>query len=226
MRLDRPLLLTLLATLAALALFAAAPGIDLAAAALFHDGRAFVGRTRAGEAARIVFYVMPFLILVGALALWAAGRMGWMRPRLSGAAALWLVLTMAAGPGLLVNLILKEHSHRPRPGHVAEFGGVATFRPVGRLDGACAKNCSFVSGEAAAAAWTLAPALLTPPPMRAGWVAASMIFAAATGALRMSFGGHFLSDVVLAILFTALIVLTSRAAFFQHMFLRGKPPSL
>ena len=221
MRLDRPLVLTLLATLAALALFAAAPGLDLAAAALFHDGSRFIGRTRAGEAARMILYVMPFLVLAGALALWLAGRMGRARPRVSGAAALWLVLTMAAGPGLLVNLILKEHSHRPRPGHVAEFGGVAAFRPVGRFDGACAKNCSFVSGEAAAAAWTLAPALLTPPPARAGWVAASMIFAAATGLLRMSFGGHFLSDVVLGVLFTVLIVLASRP-----FFLRPSPPSL
>jgi lipid A 4'-phosphatase len=221
MRLDRPLVLTLLATLATVALFAAAPGLDLAAAALFHDGSRFIGRTRAGEAARMVFYVLPFLVLAGAVALWLAGRMGRARPRVSGAAALWLVLTMAAGPGLLVNLILKEHSHRPRPGHVAEFGGVATFRPIGRFDGACAKNCSFVSGEAAAAAWTLAPALLTPPPVRAGWVAASMILAGATGLLRMSFGGHFLSDVVLGVLFTVLIVLASRP-----FFLRASPPSL
>jgi membrane-associated phospholipid phosphatase len=118
--------------------------------------------------------------------------------------------TLAAGPWLLVNEGLKEHSGRPRPGHVAQFGGKAEFRPFGRFDGSCATNCSFVSGEAAAAAWTLAPALLAPPPWRAAAVAASLVFTLATSALRMAFGGHFLSDALFAALFVWLIVLASR----------------
>lgn len=218
---NRPLRLTLAATLATLILFALAPGLDLAAAGAFYGPAGFVGRSPMGEAARMAFYVAPFVILVGALGLWLAGRMGWTRPRLGGAAALWLAATMALGPGVAVNLILKDHSHRPRPAHVTQFGGKAEFRPVGRFDGACAANCSFVSGEAAAAAWTLAPALLTPPPARAAWVAASLVFAAATGALRMAFGGHFLSDVALGVLICVLIVLATRP-----LFLRGEPPSL
>lgn len=221
MRFDRPFLLALAATLAALALFSAQPQLDLAAAALFHGPRGFVGRSPAGEAARVVFYATPFVILLAALALWLAGRLGRARPRVSGAAALWLVATMALGPGVFVNLVLKDHSHRPRPAQIVAFGGSSDFRPVGRFDGACAKNCSFVSGEASAAAWTLAPALLTPPPVRAAAVAASLAFAVATGVLRMAFGGHFLSDVVLGILFTALIVLGTRP-----FFLRRPPPSL
>lgn len=226
MSFDRPLLLALLATLAALASFAAAPGVDLAVASLFYGPTGFIGRSPVGEAARIAFYLAPFVSLAGALVLWFAGRQGWIRPRVSGAAALWLIVTMALGPGLVVNLILKDHSHRPRPGHLIAFGGKAEFRPVGRFDGACDSNCSFVSGEASAAAWTLAPALLTPPPVRAAWVAASMVFAAATGGLRMAFGGHFLSDVVFAILLTWLIVLGTRPFFLGGRFLRRRPPSL
>lgn len=226
MRLDRPLLLTCAATLAAFALFAAAPGLDLAAARAFHGPAGFVGRSPLGEAARMAFYLAPFAILAAALALWAFGRRAGARAQVSGAAALWLIATMALGPGVVVNLILKDHAHRPRPAQVAEFGGTAAFRPVGRFDGACAKNCSFVSGEASASAWTLAPALLTPPPIRAAMVAASLVFAVATGALRMAFGGHFLSDVVLGILVTALIVLATRPLVLRGKFLRDKPPSL
>lgn len=220
MRPDRPLLLTFAATLAALALFALFPDLDLAAAALFYHG-GFMERAPALKALRQVFYLAPFVVLLAALALWFAGRRGWTRPRVSGAAALWLVATMALGPGVFVNLVLKDHSHRPRPIQTTAFGGPSEFRPVGRFDGACARNCSFVSGEASASAWTLAPALLTPPPLRAAAVAASLVFAVATGVLRMAFGGHFLSDVILAILFTVLIVLATRP-----LFLRRPPPSL
>lgn len=221
MRLDRPLVFVAAATLAAFALFAAAPQLDLAAAAVFYGPQGFIGRSPAGETARVVFYVAPFVVLAGALGLWLAGRLGWTRPRVGDAAALWLVATMALGPGVVVNLILKDHAHRPRPAQTTALGGKAEFRPVGRFDGACVKNCSFVSGEASASAWTLAPALLTPPPIRAAAVVASLALAAATGALRMAFGGHFLSDVVLGVLITVLIVLATRP-----LFLRRAPPSL
>lgn len=221
MRFDWPLLLTTVATLATTALFALVPQLDVDAAAAFYDPPRFIGRTPAGEAARAAFYVAPFAILAAALGLWLAGRLGVTRRRVSGAAAAWLVVTMALGPGLVVNLVFKDNSHRPRPAQTTLFGGKSEFRPVGRFDGACRTNCSFVSGEAAAAAWTLAPALLVPPPYRAAAVTASMVFAAATGLLRMSFGGHFLSDALLGVLVTVLIVLATRP-----LFLRRPPPSL
>ena len=76
-----------------------------------------------------------------------------------------------------------------------EFGGPWRFRPLETFDGECRRNCSFVSGEVATAAWTLAPALLAPPPFRVLAVGAALGFTAATALLRMSFGGHYLSDV-------------------------------
>jgi lipid A 4'-phosphatase len=125
----------------------------------------------------------------------------------SGRAVLFLAMSLALGPGLLVNLVLKEHSHRPRPVQTQEMGGKWEFRPWYRFDGQCERNCSFVSGEAASGFWTLAPALLTPPPVRPVAVAVALTFGAATGALRMAFGGHYLSDVLFAGLFTLLIIL-------------------
>ncbi len=102
--------------------------------------------------------------------------------------------------------MLKDHWHRPRPVQVVEFGGAEPFRPYDRLDGLCVRNCSFVSGEGASAFWTVAPALLLPPPWRAVALVGALCFAAAAGALRMAFGGHFLSDTLFAALFTWLVI--------------------
>jgi membrane-associated phospholipid phosphatase len=212
MRSLRPLAATLAATLAAALIFGFWPGLDLVVARALHGPEGFIGRTPFTGTLRSLFFVIPYLCLAAAGVAWAAGRAGWIAP-IPGRAILLLVATLAAGPGLLVNLGLKEHSGRPRPSQIVEFGGTAEFRPFGRFDGACAKNCSFVSGEASAAAWTLAPALLVPPPARGVAVASALVFTAAVSALRLSFGGHFLSDVAFAALFTWLIVLAAARGF-------------
>jgi lipid A 4'-phosphatase len=46
---------------------------------------------------------------------------------LSGRAILFLMATMALGPGLLVNVGLKDHWSRPRPIDVTQFGGDQHF---------------------------------------------------------------------------------------------------
>lgn len=212
MRSLRPLAATLLAIFAAALIFALWPGLDLAVARALHGPEGFIGRTPVTETLRSIFFAIPYLCLAAAGGAWAAGRAGRIAP-IPGRTILFLVATLAAGPGLLVNLGLKEHSGRPRPTQIVEFGGAAEFRPFWRFDGACEKNCSFVSGEVSAAAWTLAPALLVPAPARGAAVAAALVFTAAASALRLSFGGHFLSDVVFAALFTFAIVLAAARGF-------------
>jgi lipid A 4'-phosphatase len=87
----------------------------------------------------------------------------------------------------------------------------------------CGRNCSFVSGEASSAFWTLAPALLAPPPVRPLAVGAALVFGSGVAALRMAFGGHYLSDSLISGLLTILLVLGLHRAFFG----RVKPaPSL
>ena len=49
------------------------------------------------------------------------------RMLLSGRAVLFLMATLALGPGLLVNVILKDHWGRPRPIDVTQFGGEQHF---------------------------------------------------------------------------------------------------
>jgi membrane-associated phospholipid phosphatase len=201
--------LTLALTLLTGILFGLAPELDLAAARLFwREGTGFIGVTPTGEMLRSIFFEAPFWI-GGAFACgWGLRRLGlphvWLP---SGRAILFLVLSLALGPGLLVNLVLKEHSHRPRPVQTQEMGGKWEFRPWYRFDGQCQRNCSFVSGEAASAFWTVAPALLTPPPVRPFAIAVALTFGVATSALRIAFGGHYLSDVLFAGLFTLLIIL-------------------
>ena len=93
------------------------------------------------------------------------------RPRrpliIPGRAVVLMLLTLALGPGVVANVVLKEHWGRPRPIDVTEFGGAEHFRPWWDPRGDCPKNCSFVAGEPSGAFWTLAPAALVPPPWRA-----------------------------------------------------------
>ena len=204
---DRGIALALALTVLAAALFALAPGLDLAVArSLYGGGGRFVGATAAGVAARRLFGVVPLLLLAGAAGLHLLRRFGPRVPAPSGRALAVLALSLALGPGLLVNVALKDHWHRPRPVQVAEFGGTGAFRGVGLPGGDCARNCSFVSGEGAASFWSVAPALMAPPPVRAAALAGALAYAAATGLLRMAFGGHFLSDALLAALFTWLVI--------------------
>lgn len=122
--------------------------------------------------------------------------------------ALFLTATVLAAPVILVNGILKEHWDRARPVHVAEFGGPGSFTPWWQPgDGrSCTTNCSFISGESSGAAWLAAPALLAPPALRPAVLAGVAAYTAVISVLRIGFGGHFLSDTLIAILVTLLIV--------------------
>ncbi len=214
----------LIAALAVLAgaTFALLPDLDVTVASWFYREPAqFVGKTALGNAGRTIFATLPFLVLAAFVIAWGARRLGMVwRFAPSGREVAFLVATMALGPGLLVNLTLKDHTHRPRPVHIQPFGGKIEFRSFYKADGACPKNCSFPSGETAASVWLVAPALLAPPPLRFAAVSAALLFGAATGLLRMAFGGHFLSDVV----FAALIMLLLIAGFWRGLFGWGARP--
>jgi lipid A 4'-phosphatase len=53
-------------------------------------------------------------------------RNRWVKWRLS---SLFMVLAILLGPGLLVNVVMKQFWGRPRPVQIEEFGGKAPFRP-------------------------------------------------------------------------------------------------
>jgi len=112
-----------------------------------------------------------------------AGKVLWPRRRmpLRGRAAVFLVLTLALGPGILANVVLKDHWGRIRPIDVAEFGGSGRFTPWWDPRSACAANCSFIAGEPSGAFWTLAPAALAPPQWRPLAYGAALVFGAGIG---------------------------------------------
>jgi lipid A 4'-phosphatase len=123
-----------------------------------------------------------------------------------GRAVVFLIATMALAPGLLVNVLLKDHWGRPRPIDVMQFGGNEHFVAWWDPRGDCPGNCAFVSGDVAGAFWTIAPAALAPPQWRAVAYCAAIALGAGMAAIRVMAGAHFPSDVIFAGVFTFLVI--------------------
>ncbi|MFZ1106062.1 MAG: phosphatase PAP2 family protein [Hyphomicrobiaceae bacterium] len=197
----------------AAAVFLSRPEIDLAAARLFHAPETgFVGQRLAWVGALRwafigLFYGTIGLCLAGLALIWRS-RPQWLG--LGKAHWLFLAACLAAGPGLVANLILKDQWGRARPRHVVELGGTKAFTPPLLLSDQCPRNCSFVSGEASSTYVTFYAAAALFPQWSVTLVVAGTVGGLATGLVRMSQGGHFLSDVVFAGVFMALTVLLLR----------------
>jgi membrane-associated phospholipid phosphatase len=158
-------------------------------------------RTRDAIAWLIALIAAPaFVALIGKLMLPRRAML------LPGRAALLMIVTLALGPGLLANVILKDTWGRPRPIDVTEFRGTEHFVPWWDPRGECLKNCSFIAGEPSGAFWTLAPAAVAPPQWRVIAYGAALAFGSAVGVLRVAGGGHFVSDVVFAGVFMFLLI--------------------
>jgi lipid A 4'-phosphatase len=194
-----------------LVVFALWPGLDLTASHWFYDRGGFIGGEAIQRFGRDFFRVTPFVVLALYGALWLARRRGisvlWAP---SGRAMIFLIATIAIGPGVIVNLGLKDHWHRPRPVQTQEFNGPNPFRPWYEDDGRCKKNCSFVSGEASTGFWMVAPASVLPAPWEGPAVVAAFLFGIGASLLRMAFGGHYLSDVLLGGLVTLIVIEVAR----------------
>jgi membrane-associated PAP2 superfamily phosphatase len=190
--------------------FAVGADLDLRFAALFYDGERQLWPYEHDALLQTLRAVNKHLtVLVSAVAV-AALAMRTFRLRIAGlmpaTIAVFLLSTLALGPGLLTNLLLKGYWGRPRPEEVTQFGGpldfVAWWNPFGRCDA----NCSFVSGEAASAFWLLAVASILPARFRPVAVVAALAFGLAVGLARMAMGGHFASDVLFAGVLNALVI--------------------
>ncbi len=107
------------------------------------------------------------------------------------------LVTLLLGPYVLVNLILKQVSERPRPYETDLFAGHLPFVPAGSFAGQCEDNCSFISGEAAGAGWLICLIFLLPERLRPVLGPAIIVISFVTSAFRVAFGGHYLSDVLL-----------------------------
>lgn len=204
-------------TAAALLLFGLWPELDLVASGLFFDGAGFpLAQDPANNALRWVLRVSPFLPVLAGLVILAGAR--WLPGTVLGLDRRgWggIVLAFVLGPGLMANRGFKAYWGRARPRDVTEFGGEALFTPATQWADQCAANCSFVSGEVSATtALSLAlTTLLLANRARIGqggfWalLVAVWTLPLLSAYQRISVGAHFLSDTVLAVLFTALTTL-------------------
>ena len=217
---DQVLWRLLVATALIHLLFAIWPAFDLWVSRQFvlADGSFWLAKSIIAEEVR-----MPIWLASVALAVLSAVMLG--VSLLRGAAArtswrLWAFITVlyVVGPGLLVNVLLKQNWGRARPVSVEAFGGDKLFTPPFEIAGQCANNCSFVSGEAASAAVMVIVLAIcfgrnVAKQQRAlVIVGLGAVFMLASG-MRVASGRHFLSDVVFAGLFMLILARISYRAF-------------
>ncbi|AXS38866.1 phosphatase PAP2 family protein [Breoghania sp. L-A4] len=213
-----PVVSCLVAITVTSAIFLAFPGLDLWFSGLFYDSDSGFWAARTPELVRLRALGPTFVWLIGGIsALILVVRAAWPdRPPLVGLRApVFLLTTLALGPGLLVNGILKSYSGRPRPRYVEMFGGDLPYVPVWRFTDYCADNCSFVSGEGASGLWFLALALVVPRAWRIPTALAAGLLGFAVSLNRVAFGGHFLSDSLLSWCLTGLVVLLAHRLFYR-----------
>ena len=209
---------------AAAAPFVLAPTIDLEVARFVHRqfGAAFLSTGGPWWPLYVglvpVVYAIAAIVLLVALANLVLGRR-WLG--LTRRVATFILLSLALGPGLVVEFGLKDHWGRARPRDLVEFGGAARFTPAYLPSEECASNCSFTSGHAAMAFYFLTFALLAPAPWRRPAVAAVVLFGGLTGAMRVAQGAHFASDVIASGFLVTGIVWALKAAIVD----RGRPHS-
>lgn len=122
--------------------------------------------------------------------------------------ALYLVLTLAVGAGLIVHAALKEQWGRPRPRQVIEFGGEQPFRPFysPNFFNQPEPSKSFPCGHCSMGFYFFAFVFIGRRSKKRWLTVAGWAIAFGLGGLlsymRIAMGGHFVSDVF----FTAIIM--------------------
>ena len=143
----------------------------------------------------------------------------WIRKKnlfgLSAKHLIYLLAALAIGPGLIVNLFLKDNWGRARPYDVIQFGGASAFTPAFVISSECHNNCAFVSGHAAMGFYFIAFGFLCRRRRSLLFLLAG-IYGAVVGLVRILQGGHFLSDVV----FAFFIIYVLSAVLYWIMFER------
>jgi membrane-associated PAP2 superfamily phosphatase len=215
----RPLTFSLGALILVSSIFLLVPNLDFATSRFFYDPLSgFVGKTGWFEVLRQAGRIAEWCLAIGVIAplllkILVPQSEILLQPRSS----LFVLASLAIGPGLIVNAILKDHWGRARPRNILEFGGDATYSAVWRITDQCERNCSFVSGEAASAFWLLTIVFLVPKDRRPSVAAITLAFAAAVSFTRLAAGAHFLSDILIAWLITLCVMLVLYGLVMQQL---------
>jgi len=135
-------------------------------------------------------------------------------------ASMVIIFTMVVGPGIIVNLVLKDHTGRPRPREITEFGGTEQFICVCEK-GATNEGKSFPCGHCSMGFYLAIPYLFLRKRKKVlaySVLALGVGYGVIIGIARMMAGGHFASDVLWAGL---LVWLTALLGY--YLFRADKP---
>lgn len=157
---------------------------------------------------RFFYYGAPLFIALFALGTVFTILAGWRRPHWRRS-AVYILLTLAIGPGLIVNLVFKDYWGRPRPRQIEPFGGSLSYLPPLAM-GESTHNKSFPAGHASVGfSLCVFWFLWRRRRPRLAWVAlgASLVLGMSMGFGRMIAGAHFLSDVLWAGFITFFVAL-------------------
>ncbi len=114
--------------------------------------------------------------------------------------AVFILLLIGLGPGLLVNVALKGEFGRARPREIVEFGGEQHFTQFWQ-PGTAGTNSSFPSGHAAIAFASIAPWFVLREKRRTTalvFLCSGLLFGVLVGIARILQGAHFVSDILWA----------------------------
>lgn len=197
----------------ALAVFSAAPGLDLLfSARYFREGEGFFLRNDPVVLALydwtpwigrgLVLLMALFAMLAPLIARWALARG---RPHLAEQSmgrwrhvATLVVCSALLGNGLLIEGVFKAFVGRPRPVQTVEFGGKDAYVRPFRTGPDASHHRSFVTSHGAAGFALISLGLSCGPVWRRRWLLIGIVAGGAIGLGRIMQGGHFLSDVVFA----------------------------
>lgn len=194
-------------------------GADLAwAGAFYRSGGANGGWLYARELPWSALYdygELPGWFLVAAAAALYAGARAGKAPSRYKSCCLVIVLTVALGPGLLVNGILKNYWGRPRPIEISAFGGPLSYQEAWVM-GVPGEGKSFTCGHCSMAFSISSAAAFYPyhPVLSVVALATGVVYGIVMGIARMAQGGHFPTDI----LWSGVIVLSIVAALYYLVF--------
>lgn len=213
------LVLAMMAVIA-IAVFEIWPTLDIAVSASFFDGRHFVGGDwgwanllyhgvpRLGTALVLLAAVLALIPLFG-----VRGRRlvkPWLQRR-----AIASLLMVFLGVGLVVHNGLKDSWGRPRPQDVQVFGGPKIYQAPLQYSTQCERNCSFVSGHAAAGFALVALGIFGTRRTRWRWWTLAAVAGSVIGLARIVQGRHFFGDIVFCLLVLWLVSVLLREGWLR-----------
>jgi membrane-associated PAP2 superfamily phosphatase len=191
--------LFLIAVAAILTLAFAYSSLDITAARVFFrrdalDHWPFAAQRPWSLLYRSAPWITASLVVIGLAALGAScmrGRRHWRRY------AVFVLLSVALGPGLLANVVFKDHWQHPRPRDIVEFGGPLHYVPsplIGNSGGASFPCGHCTVGFLYGLGWWI---WRRRRPARAKvCLAVGLVLGGVLGIGRMTAGGHFMSDIL------------------------------